>query len=456
MTKIVTIAWREFSTTVLTKSFLIGVLLVPAIMAVMIAIVPMLLQNEAPHIEGYVVIVDPSGKVAAQLTEQLSPVGFAQRRLALQKDVRDALPEQLSELAAAAAGNELLNKQFDEAMGKAPSLIVDTVEVGQLDAAKDALRQDEHLAVIAIDPDAVTARADGGKLGSYRLYVREKLDSRLIDELRDAIKASVISARFAERQMDADEALRLAKVAAVTPVVVSKDGEKRSSDAARELMPMAFLFLVFLGVMTGGQQLMTSTIEEKSSRVVEVLLAAVSPTELMAGKILGQLLAGGLLVLIYGGMGVAALASLAMLGLLDPWLLFYTLIFFVLAFMMLASLMAAIGAAVNELREAQSLLSPVMIVLVLPMMLWPLISRAPDSGLAIALSLIPPINPFVMILRMATNTPPPLWQVWLSIGIGLVSAFAAVWFAGKVFRIGLLMHGKPPNFRTLWRWVRMG
>jgi ABC-type Na+ efflux pump permease subunit len=455
MKKILQIAWREFSTTVLTKSFLIGILLVPAIMAVMIAVVPLLLKNDAPHIEGHVVIVDPSGKVASTLSEQLSPVGFAQRRLAQQQDIRDALPEKLRDLSAAAVDNELLKKRLDEAMGKVPSLIVDTVEAGNLDAAKDGLRNEGQLAVIAIDPDAVTASAEGGKLGSYQLYVREKLDSRLIDELRDAVKASVISARFAERQMDADEAVRLTKVAAVTPVVVSKDGEKRSSDAARELMPMAFLFLIFLGVMTGGQQLMTSTIEEKSSRVVELLLAAVSPTELMAGKILGQFLAGGLLVLIYGGMGVAALASLAMLGLLDPWLLFYTLIFFVIAFMMLASLMAAIGAAVNELREAQSLLSPVMLVLVLPMMLWPLISRAPDSGLAVALSLIPPINPFVMILRMATNTPPPLWQVWLSIGIGIASAFAAVWFAGKVFRVGLLMHGKPPNFRTLWRWVRM-
>ena len=72
------------------------------------------------------------------------------------------------------------------------------------------------------------------------------------------------------------------------------------------------------------------------------------------------------------------------------------------------------------------------------------------------LSLLPPVNPFVMLLRLSSSTPPPTWQVWLSIGIGVASMVVAVWFAGKVFRIGLLMHGKPPSFATLLRWVRMG
>ena len=109
----------------------------------------------------------------------------------------------------------------------------------------------------------------------------------------------------------------------------------------------------------------------------------------------------------------------------------------------------------NELREAQTLLTPVMLVMMLPMMLWMPISRDPNSTFATVLSFLPPVNPFVMMLRLGSSVPPPAWQVWLSIGIGMVSAVAAVWFAGKVFRIGLLMHGKPPNFMTLVRWVRM-
>jgi ABC-2 type transport system permease protein len=218
---------------------------------------------------------------------------------------------------------------------------------------------------------------------------------------------------------------------------------------------MAFMILILISVMTAGQQLMTSTIEEKSSRVVEVLLAAVSPTELMGGKILGQMAVGMLMLLVYGGLLILALFSFSVLGMIDPWLLMYMLIFFVIAFTTLAAFMAAIGAAVNELREAQALLTPMILVVMLPAMLWMPISNDPDSMFATVLSLVPPISPFVMMLRMASNTPPALWQVWLSIGLGVLGMWAAIWFAGKVFRIGLLMHGKPPNFMTLIRWVRM-
>jgi ABC-2 type transport system permease protein len=94
-------------------------------------------------------------------------------------------------------------------------------------------------------------------------------------------------------------------------------------------------------------------------------------------------------------------------------------------------------------------------VLILPWILWLPISRAPDSTFAVVTSFLPPINPFVMLIRMASNSPPPWWQVWLSIGVGVASVFGALWFASKVFRVGLLMYGKPPNFKTLIKWIRM-
>ena len=93
--------------------------------------------------------------------------------------------------------------------------------------------------------------------------------------------------------------------------------------------------------------------------------------------------------------------------------------------------------------------------MMLPWILWMPISRDPNSVFATVASFVPPVNTFVMLLRMTSTTPPPLWQVWLSILVGLVSVYCALWVAAKVFRVGLLMHGKPPDFRTLARWVRM-
>ena len=122
---------------------------------------------------------------------------------------------------------------------------------------------------------------------------------------------------------------------------------------------------------------------------------------------------------------------------------------------LIAAIMAAVGSAVSELRDAQSLMMPVMLCLMLPWFLMAPIARDPNSMLSVVLSFIPPISNFVMLLRMASNTPPALWQVWLSVLIGAAGVYVALRFAAKVFRVGLLMFGKPPTFGTLVRWARM-
>ena len=206
--------------------------------------------------------------------------------------------------------------------------------------------------------------------------------------------------------------------------------------------------------MGAGGQLLTTMVEEKSSRVVEILLSAVSPIELMAGKLLGQMGVSMIGLSLYVGIGIVALVSFALLGLIDLWLIFYLFVFFILTYLVIGSLMMAVGAAVNEMKEAQGLMAPLTITFMIPWLLWFPITRNPDSVLSLVMSFIPPVNTFAIILRMASSSPPPLWQVWLSILIGIGSVLGAIWFTSKVFRIGLLMYGKPPNVATLIRWVR--
>jgi ABC-2 type transport system permease protein len=215
------------------------------------------------------------------------------------------------------------------------------------------------------------------------------------------------------------------------------------------------MILLMLSVMIGGQYLMTTTIEEKSSRVVEVLLSAVSPMQLMTGKVIGQLLVGLTLLVIYSGLGTGILGVFSLGDLLHPLDLVYLFVFFLLAYFMFGSLMAAVGAAVNDVREAQALMMPVILLIIIPYFLWFPISRDPNSVFSTTLSFIPPVSPFVIMMRIASTSPPPAWQILLAIVVNMIGAFLCLRITAKVFRVGLLMFGKPPNFKTLIHWIRM-
>jgi ABC-2 type transport system permease protein len=237
-------------------------------------------------------------------------------------------------------------------------------------------------------------------------------------------------------------------------VTLTPGNERATVGAFNRILPLAFTGMLLMGVLMGGQGLVTSTVEEKSSRVVEVLLSAVSPIELMAGKILGQMAVSLVILAIYIALALLALASFAMLGLVDPILIVYLVIFFIITYLTVGSLMAAAGAAVNEMREAQQLAMPMMLALMIPWVLAAPIAREPNSLFSTTISFIPPVNTFAMLLRLTSTAPPPAWQVGLTILIGIGSVTTAIWFAAKVFRIGLLMNGKPPDLATLIRWAR--
>src|SRR6185295_17999850 len=147
-------------------------------------------------------------------------------------------------------------------------------------------------------------------------------------------------------------------------------------------IPFVLLVFVIMGTYTGAGSLLSTTVEEKFNRVMEVLLSAVSPFELMVGKILGQLAVSSLTLALYLSLGVLVLSSFALLGLVQPILLFYLLIFFVATYLIIGGLMGAVGAAVNDLRDAQSLLLPINLVMMVPWLLAFPISSNPDSTLS--------------------------------------------------------------------------
>jgi len=461
MNKVLHVAVREFLATVATKGFIFGLVVMPLLILVMVLGIRYVFNNEAPRIEGQVAVIDPTGEVYAGIRDYLRPEAIAERRDDFQKLIEERTPEALRKLEATGPAAEARRQAFEAIEGQLPDLdVVELPADAELEQAKQLLRagkpkEPRHLVLVVVEREAVHKQPGQDGFGKYEMFKREKLDERLVDEIKDAVSDAIVAARVRLAGLDRDQIEELTKVARVVPRTVTAEGEKETNELLNTMLPAAFMLLLFSSVLTGGQSLMTTTVEEKASRVVEMLLSAVSPMQLMAGKIIGQMAVGFIVLAVYAGMGLATLMAFALLGMLDVSLLFYLVVFYLIAYFVVASLLAAIGAAVNEMREAQNLMGPVMIVLVIPWMLWLPISRAPDSMFAVIASFVPPINPFVMLIRMTSSAPPPSWQVWLSILVGLVSVYGALWFAAKVFRVGVLMYGKPPNLATLVKWARM-
>jgi ABC-type Na+ efflux pump permease subunit len=466
MSRIFHVALREFLATVATKGFIFGVLVTPFLLLLLIVVMPRFINAPPPRVEGEVALIDPTGEVAAGLRDYLRPEKIAERRQARMKKLEAATPEAIRQLSGSSPQARAAARQaLEQAAGQAPDLGILALDPSvSLEQAKAPLRAEagknrdgegQRLALAVIHTDAIVRGAGKETFGGYDLYVRAKLDDRIEDEIRAGLRETILGARIRASGLDRGLIDALTRVEAKESVTVTTGGERRTNEVVNALLPGGLMLLLMVSVMTGGSSLLTTTVEEKSNRVVEILLSAVSPAQLLVGKILGQMAVGFVVLALYAGLGIAALVSFAMMGLVDPMLLVFLLIFFLLAYFTMASLLGAIGAAVSEMREAQSLMTPVMLMMMVPWVLWMPISRSPDSLMAVVLSFLPPVNNFAMLLRLSSTSPPPMWQAWLSVLIGAAGAYAALWFAAKVFRIGLLMYGKPPSLRTLVRWARM-
>ncbi|MFK7961335.1 MAG: ABC transporter permease [Phycisphaerales bacterium] len=307
-------------------------------------------------------------------------------------------------------------------------------------------------------PDA-DARAAEARRTKWRLLAGKDVDADHVSRIENAIGDAIVAVRSKRAGVDPKAAAAMLRRPAPLTDRVDESGKgTRESAGLREirtqLIPGFFMMLLWIATFSSGTQLLQSTIEEKSNRVMEVLLSAVSPTQLLAGKILGQGIVGLLIAGVYSSLGLVSLALFLTTGLVSPLQIVAFIIFFLMAYFMVATMMAAVGSAVSDLRDANSLMAPVMIVLMIPMMLWMPISQAPNGSLATVISFVPPAIPFVMILRVCSDEGVSMMQLVASILWGGVCTAAMVWAAGRIFRVGVLMTGKPPSPLELIRWIR--
>ena len=236
----------------------------------------------------------------------------------------------------------------------------------------------------------------------------------------------------------------------------NRDGEVTAEAEPDEMtaifLPMMVMMLMFMVIFMASQPMLESVLEEKSSRVVEVLLGSVNPTQLMSGKLLGTV--GGSLTIfaVYLAGGLAAAIWKDSLSAIPFHLVPWFILFQILGVLFFASIFMAVGSAVSQLKEAQSMLLPVWMLMMIPMFVWFEIVREPNGALANGLTWLPPAAPAVMVLRMATGATIPVWQIVGSLILLLAATAACVVIAGRIFRVGILWQGKTPKIGEMLRW----
>jgi ABC-2 type transport system permease protein len=297
--------------------------------------------------------------------------------------------------------------------------------------------------------------------------VRIHIESITYNEVGRWLMQSINQAAFALRLGDAK--LDPATVAsAISPVEISELGLysrsatgsiQKASDASRGVsffLPFGLMLLMFISVMAVAQPMLMSVIEEKQQRIAEMLLGAASPFQIMMGKLMGNVGVALTIVAVYLIGGYILALHYGVADMLPTWLLGWFIAFDVLACMLYGSIFIAIGAACTEIKETQALVTPVMLVVILPLMLWVTIVQEPLSSFAEWTSLFPLATPMLMLVRMAASPMVPWWQPVLGIVLVLATTIVTVFAAGRVFRIGILMQGKSPKLHELVSWAVRG
>ncbi len=469
ISKISRVAGREFASTAITKGFIIGALVLPAVLAAIMPLVILLTMSAQPPADtGTIYVLDRSADVSETLVDRLAPdevearwkerfddvKEFAKNAIPMAEGQKDQIDQQIDQASKTIRFPEfrVIPAGPDASIDELKAELQEQVASG----AKSKGDLETILAIIDIDADSTRKVNDEEGYGGFQVFLRPKLNDETVSEIKDGVRWSIRQRRYENAGIDRTQVLEISDVDERASQEITEEGEKKASTGITTfIIPVVSMVLLLIASMTGGQYLLTTTIEEKSNRVVEVLLSACSPMELMTGKIIGQMCVGLSLLVVYSWLGIFALFFMERMDLIDWTTIVLIFVFFILAYFMFASLMAAIGSAVNDMREAQSLMTPVIMMMMIPYFFFTPVIRAPNSMLSTITSFIPPISPFIMIMRIASNDPPPVWQTALVILVNAIAVVVFLWFAAKVFRVGLLMFGKPPNLRTLIKWVRM-
>ncbi len=433
MRRVLTIAVREYRAMVGTKAFLFTIIMMPLLMAGG-SVVPALMNRMQSTEARKLIIIDKSGEILAPLQ------AFSEKR-------NEELKEQTDGMEAVYGDSNPYELSAFEG---------ETWDDEARFALSEKVRSRDIYAFAEISANAT-------ELGAKPEIIFYSQDAALSQARR----------WFGRRVNEIVQSTKLAK-ADVDPVVVgqaltpisidgrglltkSETGAVQQAEEKDELLslfvPLGIMMLMFLIIFLAAQPMLEAVLEEKSERIAEVLLGSVSARQLLMGKLIGNV-AGSLTVFALYAIGGYALAAYN--GWTDmipfhivPWFVVYQ----VLGVLFYSSLFMAIGSAVKQLKEAQSLLLPVWMLMFMPMFVLMQGIQDPNSAIPTALSFFPPSAPLMMMVRLSSGAQIPMWQVAGSIGVMLVATFLVIAAAARIFQVGILWQGKTPKIGEVLRWL---
>jgi ABC-2 type transport system permease protein len=451
--KVLTIAKRDYIATVRTKAFIFGLVVAPVLFGGG-SIGMSFLAGKPDLKDRRVAIVDHTGVV-----------GDAIVSAAREKNDRELFDKKTH--------SQIAPRFIFEIDGPAAQAGTKTGE--ELLALSDRVRRKELVAFLEIGKDVLhppqpaedtssetTPKTDPNASVSY--YT----NAGGIDEIRIWLNAPINDgirmARLAELGIDVK---RTKDLSASIPIeglsLVERDVKTGEVHEARKrgelegfLVPFGLAMILAMIVMVGSAPMLQNVTQDKSQRIVETLLGAATPFELMTGKVLGSVgvsVTSSLLYVIAGAIAVNVLGVAGLLPLsIIPWFYVYLLADVI----MLCSFAAALGACCSTPQDAQNLAIVLLIPCIFPMFMLVTVLRQPNGMIATVMSLIPPFTPILMLLRQAMPNGVPAWQPWVGLVCVLAFAVGTVWAASRIFRVAILMQGKPPQLSEMVRWAMKG
>ena len=441
MRKFFAVVKREYIQRVRTKFFVVATILGPLMMAAF-TIVPALMFGIKAGGPTRIAIVDQTGKMYDRVARELTGDRSAPNNAPTQD------PNQPSQLTG--TPKERLNQGGNSIQG---NFAVEEVRLGG--RSLDEVRRELDARVTRKDLDGyIILPPNLLKDEQPEFSARNTADVFTQSRIENSISRAVRSQRLVENGIDEE---RVEKMSEPVSLKTTGAGGKESKGESSFYLVFGLGLLIYMSVLLYGQFVLGAVIEEKETRIAEILFSSMRSFPLMMGKLIGvsfvALTQLGIWAMAFLGISVWAAGSSIAIPHISPVLFLYFVLYFLMGYFIYATVYAVVGSMVTTTQEGGQLALPVVLMLVAGFYLSFSIIRSPNSSLAFWASMFPFFAPITMLVRIVTETP-PLWQILLSLAIEVATVVGLMWVASRIYRVGMLMTGKKASIPEVWRWVR--